>query len=104
MEHCLRLCQEYGIVDAAAFLLERVGDAASALSLTLSRLNEKYVELEIAVECLMSEMKLGASEGASVEQFSSALELKEVRTSLYNKKMCSTWLSLSHAVYNPSGT
>ncbi|KAG7553417.1 Zinc finger RING-type [Arabidopsis thaliana x Arabidopsis arenosa] len=78
VEHCLRLCQEYGIVDAAAFLLERVGDAASALSLTLSGLNEKYVELEIAVECLMSEMKLGASEGASVEQFSSALELKEV--------------------------
>ncbi|ANM67431.1 transducin family protein / WD-40 repeat family protein [Arabidopsis thaliana] len=78
VEHCLRLCQEYGIVDAAAFLLERVGDAGSALSLTLSGLNEKYVELEIAVECLMSEMKLGASEGASLEHFSSALELKEV--------------------------
>lgn len=104
MEHCLRLCQEYGIVDAAAFLLERVGDAASALSLTLSGLNEKYVELENAVECLMSEMKLGVSEGASLEQFSSALELKEVRTFLYNKKMFSACLSLSHAVYDSSGT
>ncbi|CAN8308812.1 unnamed protein product [Cochlearia groenlandica] len=78
VEHCLRLCQEYGIIDAAAFLLERVGDAASALSLTLSGLNKKIVELEDAVECLVSEPKLGVTEGATLEQFSSALELKEV--------------------------
>uniref|UniRef100_A0A1J3JRI7 Vacuolar protein sorting-associated protein 8-like protein n=1 Tax=Noccaea caerulescens TaxID=107243 RepID=A0A1J3JRI7_NOCCA len=78
VEHCLRLCQEYGIIDAAAFLLERVGDAASALSLTLSGLNEKFVELENAVVYLISEVKLGSSEGATLEQFSSALELKEV--------------------------
>ncbi|KFK30664.1 hypothetical protein AALP_AA6G011700 [Arabis alpina] len=78
VEHCLRLCQEYEIIDAAAFLLERVGDAASALSLTLSGLNEKFVELENAVVCLMPGLKLGASEGATLEQFSSALELKEV--------------------------
>lgn len=106
VEHCLRLCQEYGIVDAAAFLLERVGDAASALSLTLSGLNEKFVELENAVECLISELKLGASEGASLEQFGGALELKEVRTYIHNKYMCSIWrfLSLSHAVYDASGT
>ncbi|CAH2069296.1 unnamed protein product [Thlaspi arvense] len=78
VEHCLRLCQEYGIVDAAAFLLERVGDAASALSLTLSGLNENFVELENAVASLVSELKLGASEGATLEHFSSALELKEV--------------------------
>ncbi|XP_019090556.1 PREDICTED: vacuolar protein sorting-associated protein 8 homolog isoform X3 [Camelina sativa] len=78
VEHCLRLCQEYGIVDAAAFLLERVGDAASALSLTLSGLNEKYVELENAVDYLITQMKLSACEGASLELFSSALELKEV--------------------------
>ncbi|XP_024009806.1 vacuolar protein sorting-associated protein 8 homolog isoform X2 [Eutrema salsugineum] len=78
VEHCLRLCQEYGIIDAAAFLLERVGDAASALSLTLSGLNEKFAELENAVECLVSELMLGASEEASLELFSSALELKEV--------------------------
>ncbi|XP_018456561.2 uncharacterized protein LOC108827617 [Raphanus sativus] len=78
VEHCLRLCQKYGIADAAAFLLERVGDAASALSLTLSGLGEKFVALENAVTCLISELKLGASEVATLEQSTSALELKEV--------------------------
>ncbi|XP_010522886.1 PREDICTED: vacuolar protein sorting-associated protein 8 homolog isoform X2 [Tarenaya hassleriana] len=76
VEHCLRLCQEYGIVDAAAFLLERVGDAASALSLTVSGLSEKFVELENAVGGVTS--KLGKSESASLEQFGSVLDLKEV--------------------------
>lgn len=95
VEHCLRLCQEYEIVDASAFLLERVGDAASALSLTLSGLGEKFVELENAVEYLMSESKLGASEGPNLEQFSSALELKEVRTLIYNKNVLCMVLSLS---------
>ncbi|CAH8335200.1 unnamed protein product [Eruca vesicaria subsp. sativa] len=78
VEHCLRLCQKYGIADAAAFLLERVGDAASALSLTLSGLGEKFVALENAVVCLISELKLGATEVATSEQSNSALELKEV--------------------------
>uniref|UniRef100_M4F8J8 RING-type domain-containing protein n=1 Tax=Brassica campestris TaxID=3711 RepID=M4F8J8_BRACM len=78
VEHCLRLCQKYGIADAAAFLLERVGDAASALSLTLSGLSENFVALENAVACLISELKLGASEVATLEQSNSALELKEV--------------------------
>lgn len=36
LEHCLKLCQEYGITDAAIFLLERVGDVASALALVLT--------------------------------------------------------------------
>ncbi|CAN6852971.1 unnamed protein product [Brassica oleracea var. botrytis] len=78
VEHCLRLCQKYGIADAAAFLLERVGDAASALSLTLSGLGEKLVALENAVTCLISELKLIANEVATLEQSTSALELKEV--------------------------
>lgn len=94
MEHCLRLCQKYGIADAAAFLLERVGDAASALSLTLSGLGEKFVALENAVACLISELKLGASEIATVEQSNKALELKEVRTFLNNKKIRSLYSSL----------
>lgn len=45
VEHCLRLCQEHGIIDAASFLLERVGDVGSALLLTLSSLNDKFVKL-----------------------------------------------------------
>ncbi|KAF2324949.1 hypothetical protein GH714_021817 [Hevea brasiliensis] len=49
VEHCLRLCQEYGITNAAAFLLESVGDIGSALFLTLSALNDKFAELDTAV-------------------------------------------------------
>lgn len=94
MEHCLRLCQKYGIADAAAFLLERVGDAASALSLTLSGLSENFVALENAVACLISELKLGASEVATLEQSNSALELKEVRTFINSNKIRSLFRCL----------
>ncbi|MCD7459408.1 hypothetical protein HAX54_040865 [Datura stramonium] len=45
VERCLHLCQEYGIVDAADFLLERVGDIRSALLLVISSLNEKFILL-----------------------------------------------------------
>ncbi|KAG6395280.1 hypothetical protein SASPL_145922 [Salvia splendens] len=33
VEHCLSLCQEYGITDAASFLLERVGEVAEILDI-----------------------------------------------------------------------
>lgn len=77
VEHCLRLCQEYGIVDASAFLLERVGDVGSALLLTLSSLNDKFRELETAVGSVVSKVSLGGS--ASLEQhFSSVLKMEKV--------------------------
>lgn len=50
VERCLHLCQEYGVIDAAAFLLERVGDIGSALLLVISSLNEKFILLDTAVE------------------------------------------------------
>ncbi|KAL8494825.1 hypothetical protein ACS0TY_019127 [Phlomoides rotata] len=46
VEHCLRLCQEYGIIDAASFLLERVGEVGSAIHLILSNLSAKFVVLD----------------------------------------------------------
>ncbi|KAH9322057.1 hypothetical protein KI387_016696 [Taxus chinensis] len=49
LEYCLRLCQDYGVTDAAAFLLERVGDVASALSLTISDVSERIQEMDSAV-------------------------------------------------------
>ncbi|GLJ14759.1 hypothetical protein SUGI_0239380 [Cryptomeria japonica] len=49
LEHCLRLCQDYGVTDAAAFLLERVGDVGSALSLTISDVTERIREMDSAV-------------------------------------------------------
>jgi hypothetical protein len=49
LEHCLRLCQEYGVTDAAAFLLERVGDVGSALSLTIADVDVRIQEMDSAV-------------------------------------------------------
>lgn len=76
VEHCLRLCQEYGIVDAAAFLLERVGDVGSALLLTLSDLNGKFVELDAAVEAVVLNHRKGGS--SHMEVFNKVLTTKEV--------------------------
>lgn len=76
VEYCLRLCQEYGITDAAAFLLERVGDVGSALLLTLSELNDKFAALETAVG---SALPIAVSNGSvSVEHFSTVLNMEEV--------------------------
>lgn len=50
VEHCLRLCQEYNITDAASFLLERVGEVGSALHLILSHLSEKFVMLDAEIQ------------------------------------------------------
>ncbi|PPR88490.1 hypothetical protein GOBAR_AA32197 [Gossypium barbadense] len=76
VEHCLRLCQEHGIIDAAAFLLERVGDVGSALLLTLSSLNDKFTELDTAIGNAVSKVSLSRS--GSMEYFNSILKMKEV--------------------------
>ncbi|KAK4425213.1 Vacuolar protein sorting-associated protein 8 [Sesamum alatum] len=55
VEHCLHLCQEYGIVDAASFLLERVGDVGSALLLILSNVSDKFVMLDAEIEKTFSD-------------------------------------------------
>lgn len=70
VEHCLRLCQKYGIVDATAFLLERVGDAGTALSLTLSVLDDKFAMLGTTVQGLLS--------NSSMKSFNTVLQKKEV--------------------------
>lgn len=54
LEHCLKLCQEYGITDAAIFLLERVGDVASALNLVLKDLDSCRDALELSVSTFSS--------------------------------------------------
>lgn len=76
VEHCLRLCQEYGIIDASAFLLERVGDVGSALSLTLSDLNNKFVDLDASVEAVVLNHRRDGS--SHMEIFNSVLKTKEV--------------------------
>ncbi|CAA6655878.1 unnamed protein product [Spirodela intermedia] len=52
LEHCLRLCQEYDVNDAAAFLLERAGDVGGALEFLMSGLDGKVAILATAVEAL----------------------------------------------------
>jgi hypothetical protein len=54
--------------------LERVGDAGSALLLTLSGLNDNFPELESAVESVVSDMSVSASS----DHYSTVLKLKEV--------------------------
>lgn len=75
VEHCLRLCQEYGIIDAAAFLLERVGDVGSALLLTLSGLDDKFLRLETAVGSVVSSVFKGS---INMEHFTTVLNMEEV--------------------------
>lgn len=74
VDHCLRLCQEHGIIDAAAFLLERVGDVGSALSFTLSDLMDKFHMLDAVVQ--------------SVHDFNAVMKKKEVNDILYIVYTC----------------
>ncbi|XP_031383259.1 vacuolar protein sorting-associated protein 8 homolog [Punica granatum] len=86
VEHCLRLCQEYGITDAAAFLLERVGDVGSALLLTLSSLNDKFAKLDIVVSEAMSGMK--SSNSGRSKLLGTILKTKEVEDILQILNAC----------------
>ncbi|KAK9713635.1 hypothetical protein RND81_06G041400 [Saponaria officinalis] len=78
VDRCLQLCQEYGIVDAAAFLLERVGDVGNALLLVLSDMNNKFVMLDTAVGSMVSDMD--GDKHAHIDYSSAASGLKEVDT------------------------
>ncbi|PKA59981.1 hypothetical protein AXF42_Ash009665 [Apostasia shenzhenica] len=75
LEHCLRLCQQYGITDAAAFLLERVGDVGSALELLMSGLDDKINLLVSVVESKFSALNIRNS--SEMEQLTDILKLNE---------------------------
>ncbi|WOK95317.1 hypothetical protein Cni_G04024 [Canna indica] len=84
LEKCLRICQEYGVTDAAAFLLERVGDVSSALILMLTGLNEKIDLLICAVERIYSEMVSNNSlELQQLKDISNMNEVVSVRDILH---------------------
>lgn len=75
----MRLCQQYEVIDAAAFLLERVGDVGSALFLTISSLDKKFNDLEAAVgSIVMNGASSGSNELQNFSHFSSVLKLQEV--------------------------
>ncbi|KAK1273312.1 hypothetical protein QJS04_geneDACA010854 [Acorus gramineus] len=76
LEPCLRLCLEYGATDAAAFLLERVGDVGGALELMMSGLHKKLDSVVDAVENRVSE--LSSSSDTEMDQIDSILKTNEV--------------------------
>ncbi|XP_071726434.1 uncharacterized protein [Rutidosis leptorrhynchoides] len=80
VDHCLRLCQEYGIIDAAAFLLERVGDVGSALSFTLSDISDKFNKLGAAAHSVKNH--------SGLDHFSEFMKKKEVNDILYIVHTC----------------
>jgi hypothetical protein len=48
-EECLKLCQEYDIADASAYLLERLGNVSGALQLVLQTLESRLMNLKRTV-------------------------------------------------------
>ena len=52
VEECLKLCQEYEIADASAYLLERMGNVSSALQLMLQTLEGRLMMLKRVVRGL----------------------------------------------------
>lgn len=53
VEECLKLCQEYEIADASAYLLERMGNVSSALQLMLQTLEGRLMTLKRVVRGLV---------------------------------------------------
>ncbi|MCO5611674.1 hypothetical protein L7F22_065929 [Adiantum nelumboides] len=76
LEHCLKLCQDYGIADAAAYLLERVGDISSALSLVLANMDYHMHDMDLSIARLYArQVNLNSEVEDNVEQFLSITEV-----------------------------
>ncbi|MCO5587402.1 hypothetical protein L7F22_041351 [Adiantum nelumboides] len=76
LEHCLKLCQDYGIADAAAYLLERVGDISSALSLVLANMDYHIHDMDLSIARLYArQVNLNSEVEDNVEQFLSITEV-----------------------------
>ncbi|XP_031498965.1 uncharacterized protein LOC116263380 isoform X2 [Nymphaea colorata] len=75
LEHCLRLCQEYGVTDAAAFLLERAGDVTSSLSLILSGIDSHLDNIYSIIQSKVAETTTLVSES---EQLNTILSTPEI--------------------------
>jgi WD40 repeat protein len=52
VEECLKLCQEYEIADASAYLLEKMGNVSSALQLMLQTLEGRLMTLKRVIRGL----------------------------------------------------
>jgi hypothetical protein len=52
LETCLELCRSHGVADATAYLLEKNGDVSGALDLTISSIDDKLLELNVALRTM----------------------------------------------------
>ena len=55
-EECLQLCEEYGIADASAYLLEKMGKVTNALQLVLETLETRMMGLKRTIRSLPSDV------------------------------------------------
>lgn len=55
-EECLKLCQDYDIADASAYLLERLGNVTSALQLILQTLESRMMNLKRTIRSMGTEV------------------------------------------------
>lgn len=73
----MKLCQDHGVTDAAAYLLERVGDIGSALSLVLADTEHHMHEMDLSVARLFArQLNMGPEVVDNTEQFLSIPEVQ----------------------------
>jgi hypothetical protein len=60
-EECLKLCQQYEIADASAYLLERMGNVSSALQLILQTLEGRMMGLKRTIRGMGTEFFLSSA-------------------------------------------
>ncbi|KAH7431149.1 hypothetical protein KP509_08G032600 [Ceratopteris richardii] len=95
LEHCLKLCQDHGIDDAAAYLLERVGDISSALSLVLLNIDNHIHDMDLSIARMYvkqsdvnSEVVDGAEEFLSIPEVTTTCSIMQAATELCQRN---TW-------------
>lgn len=72
----MRLCQDYGITDASAFLLERVGDVEGAFMITVDGLNIKFEKLASSIQSEVS--KLIKTGSIDIDHLNTIMQTNEV--------------------------
>ncbi|XP_073396316.1 uncharacterized protein [Physcomitrium patens] len=111
LEHCLKLCQEYGITDAAIFLLERVGDVASALDLVLKDVEICRDRLELfvstssrtSVQAFDKDQQSVVEVGAVKAAVAAAVALCQRNTQrLEPRESITLWFRLLDSIVEPS--
>jgi len=81
-DECLKLCQEYDIADASAYLLERMGNVTSALQLILQTLESRLMGLKRSIRGTST----SSYDISSRLRFSSSLNKKRISSGEISSK------------------